>query len=332
MSDSVIEVKGLSKYFGNFVAVNQLNMKIEAGKVHGFLGPNGSGKTTAIRMMCGLMDKTAGEVVVLGMSVDSQATCIRDQVGYMTQRFSLYQDMTVQENLLFIAEMRGMNKKARLERVAAVLTEYDLAAFKQRLAGALSGGQKRRLALAAAVLTEPKLLILDEPTSEVDPNTRRDMWEKFFKLAAQGVTILVSTHLMDEAERCHHLTILNEGIKVADGSTRELKEGFNHHVILVDGENVAWLSEPLKGAEKVLSVAQSGLTLRVLVSAEVEDALAYIKSLLSENGAMPYPAEQRQLQSYQVQQSKPTIEDVFVVATQLNVSAAPHTAALKQVL
>ena len=236
-SPAIITVNNMSKHFGDFTAVDNLSMQVEAGKVHGFLGPNGSGKTTAIRMMCGLLDLSAGDVTVLGLSMPKHAEVVRDKVGYMTQRFSLYHDLTVYENLNFIAEIRGLNKRRSKERITAVLEEYNLTAIKNRLAGPLSGGQKRRLALAAAVLTEPKLLILDEPTSEVDPNTRRDMWKKFFSLAASGITILISTHLMDEAERCHRLTILNNGKKVADGEAECPGLALREVAVLVLGEH-----------------------------------------------------------------------------------------------
>lgn len=303
---AVIEVSNLSKCFGDFTAVDKLNMRIEKACVHGFLGPNGSGKTTAIRMMCGLIEKTSGQVSVLGLSIDENAEAIREQVGYMTQRFSLYQDMTVRENLLFLSEIRGLNKQQRVKRVSDVLDEFNLADIPKRLAGDLSGGQKRRLALAAAMLTEPRLLILDEPTSEVDPNTRRDMWEIFFKLAAQGTTILVSTHLMDEAERCHNLTILNEGVKVADGTTQALKDDFKHNVIVVEGAEVSWLSVQLKALASVLSVAQSGLLLRVLVQANIKMPIDYIQDAVGGD--------------YKVSHVLPSIEDVFVAATHVSVN------------
>ncbi len=299
--DYVITVNGLSKNFGHFVAVDDLSMRIESGRVHGFLGPNGSGKTTAIRMMCGLMDKTAGEVCVLGLSIPEHAEEIRDQVGYMTQRFSHYGDLTIRENLFFLAEIRGMKKIERLSRVQEVLKEFDLISFQNQLAGSLSGGQKRRLALAGAVLTKPKLLILDEPTSEVDPNTRREMWAQFFKLTESGISILVSTHLMDEAERCHHLTILNNGVKVADGKTSALKNDFPHHVVVVEGDDVTGLNDRLNAASHIISAAQSGLILRVIVDKRENNPEDYVEKLVG--------------QTYRVTPSKASIEDVFVAAT-----------------
>ncbi len=300
-NQAIIEVNGLCKSFGDFTAVKNLDMRIYPGKVHGFLGPNGSGKTTAIRMMCGLLSKSAGSVHVLGLDIDEAADTIRDQVGYMTQRFSLYEDMTVRENLNFIAEIRGLHKPQRLARIECLLVEYKLESFQHRLAGPLSGGQKRRLALATALITEPKLLILDEPTSEVDPNTRREMWQTLFQLAAKGTTILVSTHLMDEAERCHHLTILNEGCKVADGETEQLKQDFAHSVLKVTGDDVASLTLKLKHHQGIISVAQSGLLLRVIVDQCIQDPIRYVKSLISEN--------------YHLEHSTVSIEDIFVSCT-----------------
>ena len=176
MSDPVIKVEGLTKKFGSFTAVNDVSMEIRRGQVHGFVGPNGSGKTTTIRMMCGLMIPTSGMVTVLGMSVPEQAQLVRCLVGYMTQRFSLYEDMTVRENMAFLCRVHGFGHKRRIERIDEVLEQFDLVPLADRRVGPMSGGQKRRIALGAAILTEPELLILDEPTSEVDPNTRREMW------------------------------------------------------------------------------------------------------------------------------------------------------------
>lgn len=301
MTEYVIEAEGLTKRFGDFTAVQGLDMQIQRGQVHGFLGPNGSGKTTAIRMMCGLLDISAGNVRVLGLKIPEYAEEVRDQVGYMTQRFSHYQDMTVRENLMFLADIRGMPRKQRTARVDEVLGEYNLAQITGRLAGDLSGGQKRRLSLAGAVLTRPQLLMLDEPTSEVDPNTRRDMWSRFFRLAAEGTSILVSTHLMDEAERCHRLTILNQGEKVADGTTDELKQRLPQSVVNIHGADVSGLADSLSDDDQILAATQSGLSLRVLVDRNVEDPVGYVRSRVGTQ--------------YQLAQIEAAIEDVFVAAT-----------------
>jgi len=301
VKDYVIEVEGMTKRFGDFTAVDNLTMRIERGTVHGFLGPNGSGKTTAIRVMCGLLDPTEGNITVLGMKVPEQAPLVRRQVGYMTQRFSNYTDLTVEENISFLARVHGISRKERKERIAEVIDRFDLREIANRLAGALSGGQKRRLALAGAVLTKPKLLILDEPTSEVDPNTRRDMWADFFQLANDGTSILVTTHLMDEAERCHNLTMLSHGVKKADGSIEQLLDDLPQAVVRVDGPQVTPLAARLAQDKGVVAATQTGLHLRVLVEADVSDPVHYLQDLCGPD--------------YQLERTEPSVEDVFVAAT-----------------
>ena len=305
--EPVISVSGLTKTFGTFTAVDDVTMSIERGKVHGFLGPNGSGKTTTIRMMCGLMNPSAGTVSVLGMAVPQQAPLVRRHVGYMTQRFSLYEDLTVRENMQFLGRVHGIKRAMRRTRIADVLEQFDLTPLADRRVGPMSGGQKRRIALAAAILTEPQLLILDEPTSEVDPNTRREMWSHFFDLAQGGSTLLVTTHLMDEAERCHRLTIMNQGKVVADGGVAELKDNLEAVVLEVDGDNVTPQVAKLSAIDGVLAVNQVGMALRVLVQSdthvqEVESALP------PDMTAKVVP---------------PLIEDVFVGATREGHRAGP---------
>ena len=298
-NEPVISVAGLTKNFGQFKAVDGVTMRIERGKVHGFVGPNGSGKTTTIRMMCGLMTPTSGDVTVLGMSVPKQAAKVRRHVGYMTQRFSLYEDMTVGENMRFLCRVHGIHGRRQRMRIEDVLESFDLAPLVRRRVGPMSGGQKRRIALAAAVLTEPELLILDEPTSEVDPNTRREMWGHFFRLAQSGSTLLVTTHLMDEAERCHRLTIMNQGHVVADGSIDRLKQELPAQVLVVRGPQVTPWAARLESIEGVLAVNQVGISLRVLVDSEnVKTAIA---SRIDEDMS--------------VSETDPTVEDVFVSAT-----------------
>lgn len=299
MSDAVITVKGLTKHFGSFTAVKDVSMDIERGQVHGFLGPNGSGKTTTLRMMCGLMVPSAGTVSVLGMSVPEKAATVRRHVGYMTQRFSLYEDMTVLENMQFLCRIHGLKRQRRKERIEAVLGQFELGDLAEKRVGPMSGGQKRRIALGAAVLTEPELLILDEPTSEVDPNTRRDMWRHFFDLAQGGATLLVTTHLMDEAERCHRLTIMSEGNVVADGSVEGLKADLPAKVLQVSGEDVTRLVPGLSEIDGVITVSQVGKTLRVLVISG--DVRSRVESAL--------PA------GMDLEAVGASIEDVFVDAT-----------------
>jgi len=301
----VIEVRGLTKQFGDFTAVDQVDMSIPKQQVYGFLGPNGSGKTTAIRMMCGLLKPTTGQIEVLGLRIPEQTEQIRRQVGYMTQKFSMYGDLTVIQNMQFMARIMGVYGRAMGLRISELLDRFKLDSFAGRTAGSLSGGQKRRLALAAAVIHEPKLLLLDEPTSEVDPNTRREFWDELFLMCEAGATILVTTHLMDEAERCHHLAILNEGKKVADGSPQELKSKLGAEIFQVSGPDISTIRDRLHSMPEVLATARSGISLRVILK----------KNRARESGWL-----ERTLRAYdaEITRAAPSIEDVFVITTQNN--------------
>ena len=230
MSNITISASGLTRKFGSLVAVDNVDLEIPGGTIYGFLGPNGSGKSTTIRMLCGLLTPSAGKATILGMDSRKESEALKQQIGYMTQRFSLYEDLTVRENLQFISEIYALSRSRRKTRIDELLADFNLVQQIKQRAGTLSGGQKQRLALAAATLHQPKILFLDEPTSAVDPQNRRDFWETLFELADQGTTILVSTHYMDEAARCHSLAILDQGVKVADGTPRELGEGISSHV------------------------------------------------------------------------------------------------------
>ncbi len=297
----VIEVAGLTRRFGSFTAVDGIDMRIRRGSVHGFLGPNGSGKTTAIRMMCGLMEPSAGTVQVLGHSLPRGVEEVRRRVGYMTQRFSLYEDLSIAENLTFLCRIHGFGRRARRERIGEVVEQFRLEDLIDMRVGPMSGGQKRRIALAAAVLTDPELLILDEPTSEVDPNTRGEMWEHFFQLAHQGKTLLLSTHLMDEAERCHHLTVMNRGRVVADGTVADLKDSFEPKVLRVEGRDVTALVPRIAAFDGVLQINQVATRLRVLVAAGASGVEQQIRGLGDAVTA--------------VDEVEPSIEDVFVLNT-----------------
>jgi ABC-2 type transport system ATP-binding protein len=210
-----IKARGLTKEFGHVVAVSDLDLDVPRARIYGFLGPNGSGKSTTIRMLCGLLTPTRGDISVLGHSIPRDAEALRRKVGYMTQKFSLYEDLTVAENLNFMANVYTMSRAERKLHVPAAVERYELDRLLKQRAGTLSGGQKQRLALAASTLHQPELLFLDEPTSAVDPENRRAFWEILFDLVAEDTTILVSTHYMDEAERCHELAILDLGVLVA---------------------------------------------------------------------------------------------------------------------
>src|SRR5690348_10593645 len=220
--DIAINVEGLSKSFGGREVVHDLSMQVKRGSIYGFLGPNGSGKTTTIRMLCGLLTPDAGEGTCLGLDVRHEAPQIKENVGYMTQKFSYYEDLTIRENLDFVARMYRLDR--RRERVDQALADLGLADRQKQLAGSLSGGWKQRLALTACLLHEPQLLLLDEPTAGVDPKARRDFWDEIRRLSGQGVTVLVSTHYMDEAVQCDFIAYIAYGKKLVDGRSADIPQ------------------------------------------------------------------------------------------------------------
>lgn len=258
MSDVVIDARGLTRRFGAITAVDQLDLQVHRGEVFGCLGPNGSGKSTLMRMLLGLLDPSAGEATVLGHSIPSAAERLRPRVGYMTQRFSLYEDLSVRENLDFAAEIFGLGRVQRRQRVAESLARASLERYAETRAGALSGGWKQRLALAAANIHGPELLVLDEPTAGVDPQSRRNFWERLFELAHSGVTILVSTHYMDEAVRCHRLCILRDGRRAAVGTPRSMMGRLAGRVLEVESPQIELILPVLAAAPCVASATQLG--------------------------------------------------------------------------
>ncbi|HEY9400369.1 MAG TPA: ABC transporter ATP-binding protein [Luteimonas sp.] len=298
-----MRARGLTKRFGDLVAVDHVDLSVPKSQVYGFLGPNGSGKSTTIRMLCGLLTPTGGEIEVLGLRIPEQAEELRRRIGYMTQKFSLFEDLTVRENLEFLAAVQDIPKARAARRIDALIDRYRFGDRQKQLAGTLSGGQKQRLALAGAVIHEPELLFLDEPTSAVDPESRRDFWEKLFELADAGSTILVSTHLMDEAERCHHLVILDHGALVADGTPGELMQQLAGRTLVVHAAQPRRVQHGLLDVPGVISVAQVGNSLRVLTTDSV-DAESALRDALS----------QRDLQA-DIEPVAPNLEDVFVAAT-----------------
>ena len=257
----VIDVSGINKHFGDKHVVKDLSMQVRKGEIFGFLGPNGSGKTTSIRMLCGLLTPDSGSGSCLGLDVLRESAAIKRQVGYMTQKFSLWDDLTIGENLDFVARMFGM--KRRREVVAQALDDLGLTARRNQLAGTLSGGWKQRLALASCLLHEPRLLLLDEPTAGVDPKARRDFWEEIHRLSAAGITVLVSTHYMDEAERCHRLAYIAYGTLMASGTAREIVASQQLHTWEISGDGLQGLGETLRGLPGVELVASFGATLHV---------------------------------------------------------------------
>ena len=299
-----VEAHGLTRRFGNVVAVNGAELSIPRGRIYGFLGPNGSGKSTTLRMLCGLIKPTSGTIRVLGLDIPKQAESLRTRIGYMTQRFSLWEDLSGRENLEFMASIYTLAPAIAARRIAQAVEEYCLAEFLERPAGTLSGGQKQRLALAAATLHEPPLLLLDEPTSAVDPQSRRDFWESLFALTALGTTILVSTHYMDEAERCHELAILDRGRIVANGSPQQLMAELPLQIIEIEADDIAAARQALHSLNSLRSLAQLGLRLHALIAPSEPDALGRVQDLLAERKV-----------SAVVRQAAASLEDVFVGAT-----------------
>ena len=299
---TAIDVHGLTKRYGGRAVVDNFSIRVERGTIFGFLGPNGSGKTTTIRMLCGLLTPDDGEGTCLGYDLRRDAAAIKRQVGYMTQRFSLYEDLSIEENLDFVARMYGVaERKQTIERTLARL---GLTARRAQLAGTLSGGWKQRLALAACMLHSPQLLLLDEPTAGVDPKARRDFWEEIHELAAEGITVLVSTHYMDEAERCHRLAYINLGKLLVEGTPDEVIAGSGLSTWSValrtagDERALALLARELGNAHGVDTVIPFGTTLRV----SGRDAAALDEALA--------PARSRGM--FDTTPTVTTLEDVFV--------------------
>ena len=290
-----IDVSDLSKCFGTLQAVDHVSIRIEQGRITGFLGPNGSGKTTTLRMLCGLLTPDSGSGQVLGLDFPAEAERIKRQTGYMTQRFSLYEDLTIEENLAFIARVYSLDRVS--ERVRDTLDKLGLADRRKQLAGNLSGGWKQRLALAASVMHEPKLLLLDEPTAGVDPQARRDFWDEIHRLADEGITVLVSTHYMDEAERCHDIAYIFNGRLIARGTGAELIAQSGLVTFEAQGERADRLARELAGKPGIEMVAPFGAALHVSGTdrAALEKVIA------------PFRRE-----PWRWSEVSPTLEDVFI--------------------
>jgi ABC-2 type transport system ATP-binding protein len=299
-SNLAIDVQGLSKSFDGKTVVHDLTLKVARGQIYGFLGPNGSGKTTSIRMLCGLLKPDAGSGTCLGYDVIRETDEIKRHIGYMTQKFGLYEDLTIRENLQFTARVYGLDR--RDERVDAALERLGLRHRRDQLAGALSGGWKQRLALAACLLHEPQLLLLDEPTAGVDPKARRDFWDQIHAMAAQGITVLVSTHYMDEAERCHEIVYIAYGRLLTHGPIRQVIAEARLTTWAVsakgDGARIAELSRELSGKPGVDAVAAFGAGLHVGGRDAV--ALEQAISLYRDDPMLNW------------QHTEPNLEDVFI--------------------
>jgi ABC-2 type transport system ATP-binding protein len=290
-----ISVTGLNKRFGDLHVVRDLSIEVQRGRITGFLGPNGSGKTTTLRMLCGLLTPDSGHGEALGLDIVRDAAEVKRRTGYMTQRFSLYEDLTIEENLQFSARVHGLDR--RRERVRDALEKLGLTQRKGQLAGKLSGGWKQRLALAAATLHEPQLLLLDEPTAGVDPQARRTFWDEIHGLAAEGLTVMVSTHYMDEAERCHDIAYIAYGRLMARGTAEEVIAAAGLFTWRAEGPGADRLSSELTGKPGVEMAAPFGLALHVSGTdeAKLEAAIA------------PYQRE-----PFRWTTTEPTLEDVFI--------------------
>jgi ABC-2 type transport system ATP-binding protein len=295
-ADIVIDVRGLSKSFEGREVVHDLSMQVRRGTIYGFLGPNGSGKTTTIRMLCGLLTPDSGAGRCLGYDIRRDADKIKREVGYMTQRFSLYQDLSVRENLEFVARLYGVRDARATAR--DMIKRVGLGGREEQLAGELSGGWKQRLALGACTLPNPQLLLLDEPTAGVDPKARRDFWNEIHALAAEGLTVLVSTHYMDEAERCHEIAYIAYGHLLAHGTVDDVIAQSELSTYNVTGNDLHTLQDQLNGKPGVDMVAPFGISLHV--SGRNKDAL--------EATITPYRANK----AWHWQHSEPSLEDVFI--------------------
>jgi ABC-2 type transport system ATP-binding protein len=300
-ADPIIVTEHLSRRFGELVAVKDLNLEVERGEIFGMLGPNGAGKSTTIRMLCGILDPTGGHGSVVGLDIEHESERIKERIGYMTQRFSLYEDLTVEENLAFYAGIYGVPLRRRRARIDKVLSLTGLTRRKRQLAGTLSGGWKQRVALASATIHQPPLLFLDEPTAGVDPVSRREFWEQIHRIAHDGTTVLLTTHYMDEAERCHRLAFIFGGEVLDVGKPEDVVARRNLAVAELDVEAATRAAELLRAEPVVDEVAHYGHLLRVA----------------TRDGADPVALAERVLGAAHIginvaRRARATVEDAFV--------------------
>jgi ABC-2 type transport system ATP-binding protein len=299
--DIIIEARGLSRRFGSLQAVRDVSFSVRRGEIFGVLGPNGAGKSTTIRMLCGILDPSGGSGTVVGYDIATQAESIKQRIGYMTQRFSLYEDLSVSENLTFYAGIYGVPRAQRRARVETVLEQSGLAQRKKQIAGTLSGGWKQRVALASATIHEPPLLFLDEPTAGVDPVSRREFWEQIHRLASEGTTVLLTTHYMDEAERCHRLAFIFRGQVLDLGTPEEIVERRALSALELATNEPREAAELLRRQPEVDEVAHYGHTLRLTTRAGV-DPERFTRELLQRHG----------IDVQSSARSRVSVEDAFV--------------------
>ncbi|WP_239923481.1 ABC transporter ATP-binding protein [Agaribacterium haliotis] len=302
MAEQAIVTRALGKAFAEFKAVHSLDLNVDRATIYGFLGPNGCGKTTTIRMLCGLLTPSSGSAEVLGLSLPKQAEALRRRIGYMTQKFSLYEELSVEENLHFVARIYGLGSSERKQRVEELLLQFGLKDLRTRRSGAMSGGQRQRLALAASTVHHPELLFLDEPTASVDPENRRVFWSLLFELVDAGTTILVATHYMDEAERCHRLAVLEAGRLKTEGQPEVLMQQLDGKVFSVFGRALDKLKPRISELAGVKSVSQHGAQLRILLAEAGAPALKSLQNMVAGSDA-------------HIEKARPSLEDVFVAVT-----------------
>jgi ABC-2 type transport system ATP-binding protein len=301
VTDNIIETRSLSRRFGSLVAVRDVSLQVTRGEIFGVLGPNGAGKSTTIRMLCGILDPSGGHGTVVGYDIATEAERIKERIGYMTQRFSLYEDLSVIENLTFYAGIYGVPRAQRRARVEAVLERSGLGARRRQLAGTLSGGWKQRVALASATIHEPPLLFLDEPTAGVDPVSRREFWEQIHSLAAEGTTVLLTTHYMDEAERCHRLAFIFGGQLLDVGTPEQIIERRRLRALELVTEHPREAAQLLRHQPEVDEVAHYGHLLRVTTRGGVDPA-PFARALLERHGIAVQASSA----------SRVSVEDAFV--------------------
>jgi ABC-2 type transport system ATP-binding protein len=315
VSDVIIETHSLSRRFGPLVAVHDVSLTVTRGEIFGVLGPNGAGKSTTIRMLCGILDPSGGSGRVVGFDIATEAERIKERIGYMTQRFSLYEDLTVAENLTFYAGIYGVPRARRRARVEQVLDRSGLGSRRKQIAGTLSGGWKQRVALASATIHEPPLLFLDEPTAGVDPVSRREFWEQIHGLASDGTTVLLTTHYMDEAERCHRLAFIFRGQLLDVGTPDQIIARRQLRALELETENPREASDLLRQQPEVDEVAHYGHVLRLTTKGGVDPA-PFARALLERHGI-------------KVQTSSPSrvgVEDAFVSMVREDEAARAHAA------
>lgn len=299
-----VSVQGLEKKFGSFTAVNRINFSVSGGEIFGFLGPNGAGKSTTIRMLCGIISPTSGSGAVGGFDIIKEQDKIKENIGYMSQKFSLYDDLTVEENINFYSGIYRVPKAQKEERKESTIALANLEAFRSKLTRTLSGGWKQRLALGCAIIHKPRIIFLDEPTSGVDPITRNNFWGIIKDMAKSGVTVFVTTHYMDEAENCNRMALIYKGNMIAMGTPEEMKtKNMKNDIVNIQLANSEEWMDKIKGAKGVIDVALFGASLHAVVE-DAKTAVPAIKKLFTDAG----------VKESRVEKIKPSLEDVFVSA------------------